>query len=243
MNDTELWDAPTKNDLGTLPRPWKKRIEYAAGKTPEAFVEYADEDALEAKGKLGLYYYDYEKEVGVPLKGEVFLHLHTFSRLGGKSGGHRYWSNLVKDSRVEQFTVSSNDPNWKPLTGLYSEIKSHLPKDVSYSVVMLVYLPNMQESFLLEVSFLLDAGLCKAVAEKIQADASAVNLFTLQDKAFWGWKHVGYERVSQKADPYTEGDLYFAPAFAAGVMKESHQLRAVAEEKRREVLEWYESTI
>lgn len=252
MEDNDF-EKPSKEDLGgTLPKPWKTRIQYAAGKTDAVFLDpdwRKTVNFMMDKEKLGFFAWDKSKGLEIPLYPLTIFHVASFIRIEGnsfdaKKNKTEYWSNYVRDSSAERFVVRSSRSKEIVAEGLYSEIKDQLPAGARFTIVLVVYEPSGDELCVMPLSFILQEGIKNALALAIGCERKEVKLFNLADKAIFGFKLSGFEPVNSKGGEYSsESEVYFMPTFVCGKVRATNtSIIGAVEARRKQVNEWYEST-
>ena len=214
------------------------RVDYSALKTPESYARQATPEVQEqniAAQKLGFHYYDKDATTRRSIHPLSFVILEVYSAISGSvqlPGGDwiQYWSNRVKDTRVEPFSIW--DGGKKPiLSGIYSQIKEGMPSGAKFHIHLIAYC--MQLDRLVEIK--LTAGVSRSIQRAIAAAEQAagrnrkwekVSLFGLADNDhLWGFKFTGFLQEDKDGNPYkNKGDLYFAPSFACGVVQPVGQM-------------------
>lgn len=214
-----------------------KQIHYAALKTAESYARYAQGDTITdaiAKGKLGFSLYDKENRVAVPIEKFQFILLEVYSCItgdNGESGDSRisYFSNRVKDSRVDEYRVfQSALPKPRLIaSGIYKEFKDTLPKGAGWQAMAVVL--NLSDNIVYELPLTaaLTRGLQHALADsaiaagKKNAIWEKMQILGLADNDhLWGFQFTEFVAETKEGIPYAgKGDLYFSPRFACGVVQ------------------------
>lgn len=220
------------------------RIDYAANKTPESYAHLAQGQILEdakAAGKLGFSYWkrsEFEGESGqkIALLNFTFYLLEVYSALSGMAGEGanriNYYSNKVKDTRVEPFVLF--DGGKEPIRrGLYSEIKGALPQGVGFNLHFIGYCPELDRVIDLKLTASVQRGIVNAIIDSARRagktkSAKNVNLFSLADNDhIWGFRQIDFSKECKDGTAYAgKGELYFAPTFVCGIIDPSKPERA-----------------
>ncbi len=220
------------------------RVQFSTLKTPEAYVAAVTDEFMAGQVracKLGFHYYSKEQNANQFLQPFSFVLLEVYSGVGGvvdNGGGDftQYYSNRVKDTRIEEIVLYSSTSKAPVAKGLYKELKDQnvLPGGVGYQMYALAYCVELAQPIEIPIGGRVSTAMQEAVsaAETSQGRKTApkaINMFSLADTVnLWGFRLTGYERQNKKGDAYKDGELYFAPIFFCGVVRETASFYAEA---------------
>ena len=221
---TEVPTAPPPTQTSSY--PWKHRVKYKSGKVQQSFAAQATPEQVNA----GFSYYDSEAKQDVKL--EAFKAVVVASLAGvfgvvkdANDKYYNYYSNLVKDTKTDLITVRMQGVEKPQLHGIYKEdIKPNLPSGVSYTQVLVSYVPSLGEFVTINLTVGLQQHLINAIASATGVPAAKLNLYGLCDLSsqYWGFAFSGnFVKVDKNGALYNgNGDLYFMPEVTAFVINE-----------------------
>jgi hypothetical protein len=232
--DNDFYGAPPAGAIAT-DWPFIQAVDYSALKTQDRWVNALTPQLLgesQQTCKLGFHYYDKVQQMRIPLTTLRFVLLETFSQVSGATqdtGGRwvNYWSNRIKDTRVNEFAVWSGGGGQPIYKGLYKDIKADLPDGVKFHIHMIAYCIELDGLVDIKMTSTVQRAVQRAVAASVAAvgggkpkPADKVSLFTLcDDDLLWGFSFKEFIREDAKGEPYqNRGDLYFVPVFGAGTV-------------------------
>lgn len=201
--------------------PWAHRVDYKSGKVIQAFAEKATPEDV----KAGFSYYDTESKTNIPMTAFRAIVVASLSGVSGttKDAGGKYlnyWSNLVNDTRTEAISVMMQGVDRAIYTGIYQDIKDQFPQGVSYTQVLICYIPEAKEYMSINLTVGLGNHLRRAIERA--TNAKVKNLFGLCDLTtqYWGFVFEGgFSKVDKDGKNYSgSGDMYFMPNCTAFVL-------------------------
>lgn len=238
-------------DAGQLPgckQEYYPVVNYAAMKTPETFASQVNAATLteaRQKCKAGFYFYDKEAGKNIPIDRFSFAILEVYSGISGSRETNSgewisYFSNYVKDSRTEPFTLFEKGIKRPVATGFYqgkksetdytklvvAGIETRIPEGAKFRLHMIVYWLEGDRILDLELSASVSREMKDAISKAEFAAGrnvkpDRVNLYSLCDgTAFWGFSVQKFRKADKEGKDYAgKGDLYLFPEFFAGVVK------------------------
>lgn len=218
-------EAPTAPPpVQKLSYPWSQKIDYKSGKVAQAFALKAMPEDV----KAGFSYYDRDAKTTVPMPAFRAIVVASLSGVSGttKMGDQyvNYWSNLVKDTRTDVLEVKMQGADKPQYTGIYKDIKPEFPQGVSYTQVLICYVPETQLFMSINLTVGLQEHLKRCIAVATGTTPKKVNLFGLCDltSQYWGFKFTGgFSKVDKEGNPYTNtGEMYFMPDCEVFVINE-----------------------
>lgn len=228
-------------------------LAYKPMKTPENFAASVTAQLIaeaRSKGRFGFSYYDREEKAVKPLENLSFVALGVVMAVSGvektASGDYVNWfGSRVMDTRTDSMAVWNGGE--KPaFTGLYSEIKPHLPKGISATPYIVAYCLGLDRLIELPASSFVGREIQRGIAAadaKVSGkmrDYNRISIFALgSDDYLWGFSHApnAFGRQTADGEPYAgKGDMYFAPQFNCGIVQapKSPELHAKCSELQDE---------
>lgn len=231
----EIFDQPPAGALQTTTdRPLS--VDYRANKTPEAYAQLAQGEALKdfvKNGSLGFSYFDKENNQRIPLPEMTIIILEVYAGVSGYDGENRvsYWSNRAKDTRKEPLAVFASNHNGPICEGLYQSIKEGLPKSAHYAKFVRAYCVQLDRVIELKLTASSERGLQKAIVAaetSVGRNSSWEKVFILSlpdNDHLWGFHLTGYARETKEGEEYAgKGELYISPVFHAGILNPTKQV-------------------
>lgn len=233
MNDQDFF-APPPEGAVTTSGDDLLFVDYSAMKTPEAYVRQATPELMRQNieaAKLGFHFYSKDEKRRISIHPMSFVILEVYSAItGGVQLGNgdwiQYWSNRVKDTRIQPFSVWSSGGKSPILSGIYNQIKDGLPSGAKFHIHLVAYCIPLERVVEIKLTAGVSRGIQRAIAA---AEAAAgrtrkpekVSLFGLADNDhLWGFRFTDFTREDRDGKPHSgKGDLYFAPAFSCGVVQ------------------------
>ncbi len=213
-------------------------IDYSALKTPLQFVRSVNEDFIAdaiLNCKLGFHYYEKLSQKRLPLKPFTFFVLEVYSGLTGaaqdktKGEWSNFWSNRVKDTRTQPYTLYVNGQKTE-FSGLWNDIYDRVTAQFGKAVknvrVIIAYCKELDAVIEIPLTAFAERGVKKSIADSQNAHGKKlkwenVKLYGLADNDhIWGFSLKNFEQVNEKGEPYDgKGDLYFSPVFHCGILQ------------------------
>lgn len=241
-------DAPPEGALQTSVKTNYVNVDYGAMKTPAAYVKAVNDDFITdavLNCKLGFHYYDKLAQKKLPLQPFTFFVLEVYSGLTGSnlnaatSEWSNYWSNRVKDTRTQPYTIWQNGQKLE-ISGLWADIYEKAQaecKGIKNVRILIAYCKELDTVVEIPLTATAERGVRKGLAKAFQVTRpntkwQSVLLYGLADNDhIWGFSFKGFERVNEKGDTYAgTGDLYFEPVFDCGVLRGDSPLYATCVE-------------
>lgn len=212
-------------------------VDYSALKTPAQFVRSVNADFISdalLNCKLGFHYYDKTSKTRLPLKPFTFFVLEVYSGLTGaekdaKGEWSNFWSNRVKDTRTQPYTLYVNGSK-TDFSGLWNDIYDSViakyGKAVKNVRIIVAYCKELDAVVEIPLTAFAERGVKKSIADsqnalgkKIKWDK--VSLYGLADNDhIWGFSLKDFEQVGEKGETYEgKGDLFFSPVFHCGILR------------------------
>jgi len=211
-----------QTDLPTAPPPsqkriypWQQRVNYKSGKVAQAFALQARPEDV----KAGFSYYDNDIKENVAMPTFRAVVVASLSGVAGvtKDGDHysNWFSNLVKDTRDDIIEVRCQGIDKPQYTGIYADIKPELPQGVSYTQVLICYIPEHDCCMSINLTVGLQNHLRTAIAKATNTPVKKINLFSLCDltSQYWGFQFTGeFEKIDKEGYSWKgQGEMYFMP--------------------------------
>lgn len=207
-------------------RPWMADIEYKSGKTQSGFAALATPEMANA----GFSYYDTTAKERFKLtKFRAIVVASLAGVFGTNKDGERYvnyWSNLVSDTKTDALEVRISGISQPQFSGNYqADIKPHLPAGVSYTQVLIVYVPELNQFMAMHLTMGLQQRLKAAIGHATNTKADKVSLYGLcaLTTEFWGFEFSGeFEKCDKDGVPHTgNGEMYFMPQTKAFIVRKN----------------------
>lgn len=251
--------TPPENAVETTLKTSYIDIDYSALKTPAQFVRSVNTDFIAdaiLNCKLGFHYYDKTSAKRLPLKPFTFFVLEVYSGLTGaaqdktKGEWSNFWSNRVKDTRTQPYTLYVNGQKTQ-FSGLWNEIYEGVTAQYGKAVknvrVIIAYCKELDAVVEIPLTAFAERGVKKSIADSQNAHGKKikwenVKLYGLADNDhIWGFSLKDFEQVGETGEAYEgKGDLFFSPVFHCGILQpdkapELHQICVEHQSFEREV--------
>lgn len=207
-------------------RPWMADIEYKSGKTQSGFAALATPDMV----KAGFSYYDTTEKGRVSLtKFRAIVVASLAGVFGTTKDGERYvnyWSNLVSDTKTDALEVRISVISQPLFSGNYqADIKPYLPSGVSYTQVLVVYIPELSQFMAMHLTMGLQQRLKSAIGHATNTNPDKVSLYGLcaLTTEFWGFEFSGeFEKCDKDGNTHAgSGEMYFMPQTKAFIVRKN----------------------